>query len=822
MTDESRLRIVVDNTQATDRVDKLDKSLHRLEKTGNRTDKQFNKLSKGSKGLSKNIVDTDSKFKSLVATALSFVGIGLAVSIFNTVKSFQSMKASLKSLLGDMESANGAFDALQTFASKTPYNLEQSVTAFQKLTALGLDPSEKALYSFGNTATAMGKDLNQMIEAVADAATGEFERLKEFGIKAKQSQDTVAFTFQGTTTVVKKNADEIQKYLIGIGETQFATAMKDQMNSLNGQLSNLQDEWAKLKYAIGQGLERSTFLVDIANALKALRTRIPVMQATFKSFQQFLFLQFDKVVAGFQKMGLYMEFAWVATIGAFKLLWAKAQDYIIGGYASVVNKLADLASVFPDSFGVSDSLREAAKHADTLASTGDTIKANLRDQTDSINKQIAEIDKGIALREQTSLQMEREYQAQIEIAKAQKGTTKSLDDYVKKTSEAEKASKAAAEAAKKASEERKKNYDKELESLKEWVSGKQEEVDLFGKTSAEVDRYNLSVAAGTAAVQAQTEAERERVRVLTEQGLALIDIIEQQEKDKAYKERAKELISEVDGGQQKYNEALTEYNDLRAKGYITDTQYLSLVEKLKTENVRLLDSTEQFNKGIKDAMSDYKKSAFDTYGQTKDIFGKTVDGMADALSDFVTTGKADFSELARSIIADLTAIYAKRALISFLDGNFGPPVGSTGGGFLSSTGPSGGGGFLSSIGSFIGGLFAEKGKAFSAAMLPQPIPAFGLGGSFTNSVVDSPTLFKFAGGTGVMGEKGPEAIMPLTRDSSGRLGVKASDTSTGSRQVVQQNTIIIQAPDGKVSKESLSQLQSKLGGAVQRSMRRNG
>jgi hypothetical protein len=85
----------------------------------------------------------------------------------------------------------------------------------------------------------MGKSLDQMIEAVADAATGEFERLKEFGIKAKTEGDRVKFTFQGVTTEVGKNSAEIKAYLEGIGNTKFAGAMSDQINTLNGAISNL-------------------------------------------------------------------------------------------------------------------------------------------------------------------------------------------------------------------------------------------------------------------------------------------------------------------------------------------------------------------------------------------------------------------------------------------------------------------------------------------------------------------------------------------------------------------------------------------------------
>ena len=61
--------------------------------------------------------------------------------------------------------------------------------------------------------------------------------------------------------------------------------------------------------------------------------------------------------------------------------------------------------------------------------------------------------------------------------------------------------------------------------------------------------------------------------------------------------------------------------------------------------------------------------------------------------------------------------------------------------------------------------------------------AFALGGSFTNGIVDTPTFFKFRQGsgfaTGLMGEAGPEAIMPLARGSDGSLGVKVAGAEDG-------------------------------------------
>ena len=66
--------------------------------------------------------------------------------------------------------------------------------------------------------------------------------------------------------------------------------------------------------------------------------------------------------------------------------------------------------------------------------------------------------------------------------------------------------------------------------------------------------------------------------------------------------------------------------------------------------------------------------------------------------------------------------------------------------------------------------------------------AFGTGGvkMFANGgVVDSPTLFSYSGGTGMMGEAGPEAIMPLKRNSQGKLGVQVSGGSSGDVSIQQ-------------------------------------
>ncbi|EIY0651576.1 hypothetical protein MMC74_004327 [Salmonella enterica] len=190
-----------------------------------------------------------------LAAVVAATAYKAAQELVESQRQLDKMSASLKTLTGSTQGAKQALSILQDFARDTPYGLEQAVEGFRKLVALGLTPSEEALRSYGNTASAMGKDLNQMIEAVADASTFEFERLKEFGIKAKQNQSDIEFTFQGTTTVVKKNAADIERYLLNIGNVNFAGAMADQANTLNGAIASAEDSWSQLKMTLATSLD---------------------------------------------------------------------------------------------------------------------------------------------------------------------------------------------------------------------------------------------------------------------------------------------------------------------------------------------------------------------------------------------------------------------------------------------------------------------------------------------------------------------------------------------------------------------------------------
>jgi len=285
--DLATIQIKVDTRQ----VNAANDDIKRLGKTGQTTSKQVNSANED---MAKSAKSTTSAFK-LLGGAMAALGVGALVTSFaRTVTESERLKGSLKTMTGSTENAAFAFQELEKFASQTPFTLDQSVEGFIKLKALGLDPSERALRSYGNTSAAMGKDMMQMIEAVADASTGEFERLKEFGIKASSEGDRVSLTFQGMTTTIGKNSEEIQEYLLGIGETKFGSAMEDQMKAIPGLLSNLEDSVGALFRKIGDvgGIElfagaisgASAIVVGITNNIDTLAIGLGAVTAGFLAF----------------------------------------------------------------------------------------------------------------------------------------------------------------------------------------------------------------------------------------------------------------------------------------------------------------------------------------------------------------------------------------------------------------------------------------------------------------------------------------------------------------------------------------------------------
>lgn len=198
----------------------------------------------------------------------------------------------------------------------------------------------------------------------------------------------------------------------------------------------------------------------------------------------------------------------------------------------------------------------------------------------------------------------------------------------------------------------------------------------------------------------------------------------------------------------------------------------------------LREGEENWVNGANAALDDYIESNRKVAGQTKEAFSNAFSSMEDSLVDFCVTGKGGFSDMATSIIKDLVRIQIRAAMT----GIFKQVQGS---------------GLFGSIASGVSSLFASaNGNVFQSAGLH----------AYANQVVSRPTLFPFAKGVGLMGEAGAEAIMPLTRSSSGKLGVVAQGSGAGTVNV----TVNIASDGTSSTKTNSSQQNASIGNALGR------
>lgn len=168
---------------------------------------------------------------------------------------------------------------------------------------------------------------------------------------------------------------------------------------------------------------------------------------------------------------------------------------------------------------------------------------------------------------------------------------------------------------------------------------------------------------------------------------------------------------------------------------------------------RILAEQESWVNGARRGLENYVDSVRDVASSIEDAITNAFTGMEDALTNFVKTGKLSFRDLANSIIDDMIRIMIQQAITGPLASMFGGWAGMA----------------TSAV------TAQAKGGAWDSG-----VQKFAQGGAFTNSVVSSPTMFPL----GLMGEAGPEAIMPLSRGPDGKLGVRADSGRSGGGDVI--------------------------------------
>ncbi|WP_020599869.1 hypothetical protein [Spirosoma panaciterrae] len=213
------------------------------------------------KGISsglKDITATGSDFKTLASTLGGFFAaekiVGFGNAIISTSGKFEKFQAVLQNSLGSRSGANQNLNMLSDFAAETPNSLEELTGSFIKFINRGIVPTRQQLTNLGDLAASQGKGFDQLTEAVLDAQSGEFERLKEFGVRASKSGDQVTLSFKGVTQTVKNTSEEITNAIYKFGQLGgVAGSMAAVSQTLEGKISNLGDTFNRLLVALGNG-----------------------------------------------------------------------------------------------------------------------------------------------------------------------------------------------------------------------------------------------------------------------------------------------------------------------------------------------------------------------------------------------------------------------------------------------------------------------------------------------------------------------------------------------------------------------------------------
>ncbi|EOA58975.1 hypothetical protein HMPREF1214_01810 [Bacteroides sp. HPS0048] len=218
--------------------------------------------------------------KAFIAVKLVGYLTQLNSAVYRTRKEFAKYEAVLRNTFQSQEKAAQAMKMLQQLAADTPGSLKEWTEAFIKLVNRGIKPTSSELTNMGDLAASQGKSIDQFIEAVLDAMSGENERLKEFGIKANKNGNTVKYTFRGVTTEVQNSDEAIKNYLLSLGQLEgVAGSMAVQMKELEGVESNFGDTIDNMWNKIGKRMEpffkkmyswASSFVSDITKAVEPL------------------------------------------------------------------------------------------------------------------------------------------------------------------------------------------------------------------------------------------------------------------------------------------------------------------------------------------------------------------------------------------------------------------------------------------------------------------------------------------------------------------------------------------------------------------------
>jgi tape measure domain-containing protein len=686
--------------------------------------------------------------------AVAFAGVQAIKFVFTQAAQLQTQARSLEILAGSAEKAGKIIKELQDLGAITPFTSTELIDSAKRLQAFGIEADKvvETTRRLADASGATGAELSGLVTAYGQVqAKGRLQgeellQFQERGIalqeELRKMYGMTGEEFQKALSKGQVSAKAVEVALINLTNAggKYANGAIAQSDTLNGKLSTLQDSFQRLAQNIGTFFEPVfKFLIDGINAFldrvnNGLRVSAQLKaneQAAVQTRQKFGAFRainpFDQEAQRYEenlrksllKSGLSgsrgaAPRAPGASPAAPALLSAAGGGARGGGGRAAGG-------------GADKSASDAKRAAEQAAQAEQQIQERLRGLTREIelNAQISTIKE---LQFQAEMDGNKELQARLQgeerIIQIMQSTAQSLDGITDQRLQQKILAKAEGEIA-----------SANQETALEMQRIEAERTKSFDAIIADL---NLELALKTAT----TEQERERLRIEAARAKLQADL-----KGQGFEQPQ---IDQITGLQAQVAAPLTDVQKIdqhigKLKDEITSLTSIS--------NIAITAAA-----GIGSAFATSFKGLIDGSMTAKEALGSFFKSVADM-----------FLEMAAQIIAKQITMIILQTILKALGAVAG------GGGAMPDAAPQMTPGAIVTPTGF-SGQFA--GIAANGATFANGVASFANGGAFTNSIVSSPTFFKFADGgamrTGLMGEAGPEAIMPLKRGADGSLGVQAN------------------------------------------------
>ena len=239
----------------------------------------------------------DSLAGKLKTVALSMGAFGGFKSIFDSASSMEGYRNTLNVVMKDTELAGKKIKEAVEFANSTPFETDEIVAGMVKLESYGIDSSNEVMTMVGDMAGVMGKSFDQAVEAVADAQTGELERLKEFGITKNMIVEHAEKTMAGIEIVNAKgqivNQEKFNEAMFSLMKERYAGGMELQAKTAKGVLSTTAGMIGNIMSILG-GVDEYGYVIEgglldtVKNVVEKINNKLKELNdnGTIKKWQE--------------------------------------------------------------------------------------------------------------------------------------------------------------------------------------------------------------------------------------------------------------------------------------------------------------------------------------------------------------------------------------------------------------------------------------------------------------------------------------------------------------------------------------------------------